>query len=155
MNRAERRRQQRQNAHEAKRAAKQLDADLAKTGLFDAVRATRDPAYMSELTRRKTAQMASWAKNGITRDDLKKAYDDGYLCAQKDLIGCNMRMFYGSMAIALHNIYGFAEKRTMRVLEETQKIMCEEFDADELFDRVKRETGITMVDVSDGGVFDD
>lgn len=41
------------------------------------------------------------------------------------------------------------------VLEETQKIMCEEFDADELFERVKRETGITMVDVSDGGVFDD
>lgn len=150
MNRAERRRKQRQDAHDAKRVSKELNSDLAKSGIFDAAKASRDPAYMAEITRRQAAQRAAWAKNGITKDDLKKAYDDGYKCAQQDLIGCNMKMFYGSLALALHSVYGFAEKRTLRVMEEVQRLMCEEFDSDELFARVKRETGITMVGDFDG-----
>ena len=45
------------------------------------------------------------ARNGITWEDLKAAYDENYEAGQRDMVDFRMTFFYSSAAIALHEAF--------------------------------------------------
>lgn len=124
MNRADRRKQERDERHanamipEWKRA--EINARIAVTERF--------------------------MKNGITEQDVKDAYDRGYKAAIKEyvdkLLPYQQKFFYSAAAIAAHDLFGFGKDRGERLLDRIQQIMCEEISAGDIIDRCKRETGV-------------
>lgn len=104
-----------------------------------------------KLTNRE--RIALIEKNGITAKDLKHSYEEGQQAAMRVPVNYVMNMFFCACAIALHREFGFGEKRIMRVLTATEKIMIEELTTEDITERCKRETGLE-VDVRDEG-FDD
>lgn len=127
MNRAQRRDQERKQRHAAASIPEWKKAELAAK-----------VAYASNL-----------AKNGITQEDLDKAYKQGMADMQEKYVSERLdymqKFFYSACAIAAHNLFGFGRDRGERLLDETERIMTEEITTEDIIKRCKRETGIDIV----------
>ena len=130
MNRAERRKQERQQRRDFATLPEWKKAEIAA----------------------KAAYASSLARNGITEEDLDKAYRQGMADMQKKYVAERLdymqKFFYSACAIAAHNLFGFGKTRGERLLEETERIMTEEITTEDIIQRCKRETGI---DIMEGG----
>lgn len=148
MGRAERRKEERRQRQEDRKktaeAARQLERDTKRNGIFNAETAVSNPYYMTQITQKRLEQRKAMEKNGITQADLKAEYDKGYAAARRDLAVFTMRMFYSAIAISLHRLFKFGETRILRVLDDVQWIMTEEICADDIIARCKSETGIDI-----------
>lgn len=128
MNRAERRKQERQQR--------------------------RDYAILPDWKKReieaKIALNQRLAKNGITKKDLDDAYVQGQKVAReeyaKELLPYQQTFFYSACAIAAHNLFGFGKERGERLLDEIERIMTEEICTEDILKRCKRETGIDVME---------
>lgn len=104
MGRAERRQMERMKARDSKKqtiaAAKLLESDIKRQGIFDANTALSNPYYMTQIVNQRITQRKAMEKNGITEADLKAEYERGRSDAQKDLTRFTMRFFYSAAAIA-------------------------------------------------------
>lgn len=76
-------------------------------------------------------------RNGITKDHLAYEYRHG--C--KDGAEYATKGIYASVAIALHDLYGFGRKRLFRAIKaiDEQFVLC--IDADELVEEAEKRTG--------------
>lgn len=148
MGRAERRKQERRQRQEDKKktvdAARQLERDIKRNGIFAAETAVSNPYYMSQITQKRLAQKRNMEKNGITEADLKAEYEKGYAAARSDLSIFYIRMFYSAIAISLHRLFKFGETRIERVLSDVKWIMTEEICTDDILARCHNETGIDI-----------
>lgn len=127
MNRAERRKQEKQQRHSAALIPEWKKAELAA----------------------KAATAQRMMQNGITQEDLDKAYRRGFMEAQekfvKETLPYQQKFFYSACAIAAHNLYGFGKDRGERLLDETERIMTEEITTEDIIKRCQRETGIDIM----------
>lgn len=148
MGRAERRQMERMKARDSKKqtiaAAKLLESDIKRKGIFDANTALSNPYYMTQIVNQRITQRKAMEKNGITEADLKAEYEKGYAVARRDLTVYAIRMFCAATAISLHRLHKFGESRIARVLEDVQCVMNEEICTDDILDRCKAETGIDI-----------
>lgn len=148
MSREERRKQeraQRQIGREERLyASRRLRSDIRRDGIFDAQTAEQNEQYMNLVLAQRLERAKQMARNGITEEDLKKAYDDGYHASRKELTRFAMQMFYSAAALALHRLHGFGEKRIYRVLDAIQQTMVEEITTCDILARCKRETGVEI-----------
>lgn len=124
MNRAQRRKEERQQ----RRAIAEL------------------PEWKKAELARKTALANRLAQNGITAQDLADEYERGRKEATKEyvdkLLPYQQKFFYSAAAIAAHDLFGFGKDRAMRLLDRIQEIMCEEISTGDIIQRCKRETGV-------------
>ena len=124
MNRAQRRKEERQQ----RRAIAEL------------------PEWKKAELARKTALANRLAQNGITAKDLADEYERGKKDATTEyvdkLLPYQQKFFYSAAAIAAHDLFGFGKDRAMRLLDRIQEIMCEEISTGDIIQRCKRETGV-------------
>ena len=150
MNRAQRRAQERHKAKEdkANRAAaeRMLCSDMRRDGIFDARTALQNEQYMNLVLEQRLQRAKQMARNGITEDDLRKAYNDGYHASRKELTRFTMQMFYSAAALALHRLHGFGATRIYRVLDAIQQTMVEEITTCDILARCRRETGVEIAE---------
>lgn len=89
-------------------------------------------------------------RNGITRSDLKKSYEDGYQAGA----GWAYDAAYGSVIMALRREFGFGHDRISRVAMAAAAVQIEYMTNDEMYDQLKKECGVDlprMRDVTAGG----
>ena len=122
MNRAERRFESRELRREASEYAKFI--------------AKRDAA--------KNAKKAQLERNGITAEDLQRAYEQGRNERVNEISDYAMKMIYCGFALALKQEYKFGSERVLRTLRAADRIIVEELTTDDTVDRVSRELGIAM-----------
>lgn len=106
------------------------------------------PEWKKAELARKTAIANRLAKNGITAKDLEDEYQRGRREATKkyvdELLPYQQKFFYSAAAIASKELFGFGETRIRRLLDRVQEIMCEEITTGDIIKRAKRETGVDM-----------
>jgi len=126
MNRADRRRQEKQE--------RQAIAAL--------------PEWKKAELNAKAAVTARMMQQGISPDDLKAEYERGRREATKEyvdrLLPYQQKFFYSAAAIAAHDLFGFGKDRGERLLDRIQQIMCEEISTGDIIQRCKRETGVDV-----------
>ena len=124
MNRAQRRKEERQQ----RRAIAEL------------------PEWKKAELARKQAVRERLMKNGLTTQDIQDAYEKGRKDATAEyvdkLLPFQQKFFYSAAAIAAHDLFGFGKDRAMRLLDRIQEIMCEEISTGDIIQRCKRETGV-------------
>lgn len=113
-------------------------------GIFDAKEAVRNPFYLRQVAKQRFDHRKQMEKNGITQEDLKAEYERGYASARRDLTVFYIHMFYSAIAISLHKLFGFGEKRIVRVLQDVQETMAWEICTDDIIERCREETGIDI-----------
>ena len=149
LNRKQRREAERQQKLEKReaaiQAARQFQRDIERKGIFDVDLASRDKAYLAQVVAARAKQREQMSKNGITVDDLDKAYERGYAAARSDLTDFMQSNFYASAGIALRELFKFGEERIIRVLNRMQYVMTEEITTEDLIKRLKRETGVDII----------
>ena len=138
--------QKQQDQEAMVQAARQFQRDIEKKGIFDADLVRRDKAYMAQLVEARAKQREGWSKNGITEDDLNDAYKRGYAAARNDLCDFMQLNFYASAGIALRELFKFGEERIIRTLNRMQTVMTEEITSEDLVKRLKRETGVDIIE---------
>lgn len=79
-------------------------------------------------------------QNGITIDDLERAYKEGHEDGQRKAI----KMAYAGFLLALNKTYGFGKKRAMRALRAADDAIVYGLDSVELMDEVYRRFGIEL-----------
>lgn len=90
------------------------------------------------------AQMAALMKNGLTPEDVQKAFDEGVKVGQDT----TAYHFTAAMCIALHDLYGFGGARFSKTVDRMQDIMINSFTTAELRDEMLRKLHI-KIDPSD------
>jgi len=95
-------------------------------------------------------KLKSLQRNGITVKDLEDNYRKGYAAALNDSTEMVIRGAYAAALTALHEIYGFGEKRLFRFLTRMDQELLLCIDNDELIENCFRETGLRLV--ADEGV---
>lgn len=150
MGRAERRKEERQQARIDKQdkmaAAAMVERDFKRHGIYDAREMIRNEHYMEQVVSERIKQQRGWNQNGISLADVKAEFDRGYAAARRDITSFTMRMFYGALGIALHDLYGFGQERCARVFERVNQVMVEEICTEDITERLRREVGIDLVD---------
>lgn len=106
---------------------------------------TQQSAY-GRMMQKREAVKARLEQNGITIRDLEQEFERGYKAAQADLTRYQMQMFYCAAGIAAHDTFRFGQKRISRLLNRIQTIMTEEICTGDITERMKRETGLDVVD---------
>lgn len=107
---------------------------------------TRLNAAMRRVKRQQEV-LTSLAQQGITWDDLKKAYDDAFSKGEKEMLEFRLSFFYSAVAIAFHERYNADSDLTAAFVLQLTKIM----ETEELEDRhafVQRCLSETGVDTS-------
>ena len=88
----------------------------------------------------KEQRMEALVKNGITPSDLEKAFEDGRRECLKVASDHIMKTAYAAICLALHDLYGFGQKRCMDVLVAVDRYICNTFTGteavEEVFDRI-------------------
>lgn len=92
----------------------------------------------------KNAKKAQLERNGITADDLRKAYEQGKNESIAQMSEFAMKMIYCGFALALKREFKFGAERVLRTLRAADQIILEELTTDDIIDRVSKELGIEM-----------
>lgn len=83
-------------------------------------------------------------KNGLTPEDIDKAYregfDEGFAAASPE---CTRTMF-AAVALALHEEYGFGASRCMKVLQAVNNHIINTFDSTDAIDKVFQDLGLEI-----------
>ena len=145
MNRAERRKAEKQIRHEDS-MNKELVMKIAQEGLVSEPRWKREDSYKRAVIAAQVKQRENMERNGITKADLEKEFKAGYNAATKEITRFSMQMFYCAGACALKRLFGFGEKRILRTLDLIQEIMEEEITTTDMMQRCKDETGIDIIE---------
>ena len=93
------------------------------------------------------AVFASLAQQGITWQELKKAYDDSFEQGKKDMIDFRMTFFYASTAIALHEMLDLSDDEIMCFLERLAFVMGEDRSLQSIVNKAKETTGVDVSNV--------
>lgn len=83
-------------------------------------------------------------KNGITLDDLKRNYDDGFNAGYKLAGEDTVKACYAALCLALHELYGFVEKRCKDVLNAVDNTILYRLTGDDLIQGVFDKIGLTI-----------
>lgn len=83
-------------------------------------------------------------QDGITIDDLKRNYDDGFMAGYKLAGEDTIKACYAALCLALHEIHGFGEKRCYRVLCAADNALCYRLTGDELIQDVFNKIGLRI-----------
>jgi hypothetical protein len=86
-------------------------------------------------------------QNGITIDDLDRAYKKGAEDGQKKAT----KMCYAGFLLAMHKVYGFGKKRATRLLKAADDAVVYSIDTEEMMDAVYKRFGIVL-DFKDDGM---
>lgn len=148
MGRAERRREEKRQAHEARMAAASAEAAVMKSymksGTYDAPRALKDNAYMNAIKNHRAKLEERWAQNGITREDMKKEYERGYEDATRDIERRTSEFYFAAMCIVLHRDFKFGKTRLCNAMQNLYNVMVSELTNEDIRVRCKRETGVDI-----------
>jgi hypothetical protein len=79
-------------------------------------------------------------QNGITIDDLDRAYKKGAEDGQKKAT----KMCYAGFLLAMHKVYGFGKKRATRLLKAADNAVVYSIDTEEMMDAVYKRFGIVL-----------
>lgn len=83
-------------------------------------------------------KMAQLFKNGITQEDLDKAYKKGYRAGYQDKAWQSIRSYYGATMLALNEEFKFGQGRCMRVLKSIETHLVECLTNQELIEEVEK-----------------
>jgi len=72
-------------------------------------------------TARQRELYASLARQGITWQQLKQAYDEEYAKGQSEMIRFRLSFFYGSLAVAFHERFSSSTEQTSAYLRQVEK----------------------------------
>ena len=85
-----------------------------------------------------------FAKQGISMQDLKRAYDDGYQVGQREASQMAYRSIYGAICTVLHDEFGFGKKRLYRTLSKVDQRIIESLTNLELIEEAWKKTGLQL-----------
>lgn len=98
----------------------------------------------------KQQRIENLVKNGITPQDLEKAYEDGLRQGLMESGLPLIRSFYAALCLALQELHGFGPKRCYDVLTRTDEhitgSICSSDLVDEVLDKLGLEIDITDVE---------
>lgn len=83
-------------------------------------------------------------KNGITLDDLKRNYDDGFNAGYKLAGEDAVKACYAALCLALHELHGFGQKRCKDVLKAVDDAILYRLTGDDLIQDVFDKIGLTI-----------
>lgn len=83
-------------------------------------------------------------RNGITREDLKFASEEGYERGKEEGVAIGMDMLYGAILITLHRLFGFGKKRLIRLVYEVTQTQIKELSNYEILEKLMKETGVSL-----------
>lgn len=101
----------------------------------------RQPVYM-KLS--KDARIDALVKNGITPDDLKKSFDEGYAAGFGDAAPSTFKTIYAAICLALHEMHGFGAKRCLDTLKCVDRIVIEQLTSAEAIQAVYDQIGLEL-----------
>lgn len=156
-NRAQRRRQAREEQKNAQRNRREEQAREKESEIRQMMAEFRRSGYRDEKLMRANAELkqqmvartretiiGALGSGGITVDDLQREYDrgreDGFRQAGLNAIHC----CYAGMVLALHDTYGFGKKRCYRVLKACDQKVAYVLGYPELADEVMEKVGISI-----------
>ena len=98
--------------------------------------------------KRQQEVLTSLAQQGITWNDLKKAYDDAFSQGEKEMLEFRLSFFYSSVAIAFHERYNADSDLTAAFILRLTEIMKtgESEDRHSFVQRCLSETGVDTSD---------
>ena len=108
----------------------------------------RAPKKKGFHTLTKEQLMQNLVKNGITPQDLEKAYEDGL---RQGLLQSGLpliRSFYAALCLALQELHGFGPKRCYDVLTSTDQHITDSLCSAELVEEVLDRLGLE-IDIHD------
>ncbi len=106
--------------------------------------ANRYAEYIARRDAARNAKKAQLERNGITVDDLKRAYEQGKNESITQMSEFAMKMIYCGFALALKREFKFGPERVLRTLRAADQIILEELTTEDIIDRVSKELGIEM-----------
>lgn len=83
-------------------------------------------------------------KNGITINDLKRNYDDGYSQGYKTASEQIVRGCYAAVCLTLNEKFGFGKARCYRALKDIDNKLLFSIDSIEMIDEVWKKTGLEI-----------
>lgn len=92
--------------------------------------------------------MENLLKNGITPEDLEKAYEDGLREGLMESGLPLIRSFYAALCLSLQELHGFGPKRCYDVLTRTDAHICNSLCSANLVDEVLDKLGL-VIDIHD------
>ena len=101
----------------------------------------RQPAYM-KLS--KDARIDALIKNGITPDDLKKSFDEGYEAGFSDAAPSTFKTIYAAICLALNEMYSFDAVHCMKTLKCVDRIVIEQLTSAEAIQAVYDKMGLEL-----------
>jgi len=101
----------------------------------------KKPSYHNLTKEQKLEKLFA---NGISYEDLKKAYEDGRQSAFREKATPLFQMFYAGLCLALNDIHGFGPKRCMDVLVRTDWHITNTFSSIEISQEVLEKLGIEI-----------
>ena len=95
-------------------------------------------------TARQRELYASLARQGITWQQLKQAYDEEYAKGQSEMIRFRLSFFYGSLAVAFHEWFSSPSEQTSAFLHQVEKTINGEDSKESIVRRCLAETGVDV-----------
>ena len=99
------------------------------------------PAYKSMTKQQKIQALI---KNGITIENLKRSYDDGYNAGFADAAPATFKTIYAAICLALNEKYGFGQKRCIDVLNAVDRYVVDSLTSAEAIEEVYKRMKITI-----------
>lgn len=88
--------------------------------------------------------MEALIKNGITMEDLKAEWHDGYEAGFSEASPCTMKTCYAAFCIALHDVLGFGCQRIAKVLNYADNAIYEHLTTQDIIDKVYQDAGLEL-----------
>ena len=83
-------------------------------------------------------------QQGISLDDLKEEYENGYTKGFSDGLPAAYKTCYAAAVLALHDLYGFGHDRCYRVIRKMDSYTTEYLSSQEIIDEVYRKICLTL-----------
>lgn len=99
-------------------------------------RAQKKAAPLAGLPMSQQKLAERWTKNGITERDLDNAFKEGLRVGGAATQQRVIKSLYAAIMLAGNEIYGFGQKRGMRLLNAIDRIVLDRFDTDEMIEEV-------------------
>lgn len=110
-------------------------------------RAQRRAAYKAKPKWQKLSKdqkINALLKNGITPEDLKRSYTDGYDHGREDGINGTYQTAFAAVCLALNEVNGFDAEACCLVLEKAQEHIINTFSSPEAVQKVYKQLGLTL-----------
>lgn len=101
-----------------------------------------EAAHAQRRINENQALFSSLAQNGISWNDLDKAYNDGYTSGERDMLTYHFSFFYAAAALAYHEAFSAEPEATAAFIKALFTAPGEARDHKELVEKCKRETGV-------------